>query len=64
LSAALDLRTIASALGGVISNGQVLAPGPGHSRADRSLAVKLAPSTADGFVVFCHANGDHLAAKD
>jgi hypothetical protein len=64
LNAPLDLRTIAHALGGEISGRQVLAPGPGHSKADRSLAVKLAPGTPDGFVVYSHSNDDHLAAKD
>jgi putative DNA primase/helicase len=35
------LPQIARALGGEISAGQVLAPGPGHSMKDRSLAVKV-----------------------
>ena len=33
----MNLRSIAHALGGEVSNGQVLAPGPGHSKRDRSL---------------------------
>jgi len=37
----LDLASIAVELGGEISDGQVLAPGPGHSCSDRSLAVKV-----------------------
>ena len=43
----LDLRSMAAALGGVISKDQVLAPGPGHSQADRSLSVKLDPNAPD-----------------
>ena len=39
-----DLRAIAHALGGEVGGGQVLAPGPGHSSADRSLAVRLEPT--------------------
>lgn len=35
------LQQIARALGGEISSGQVLAPGPGHSVRDRSLGVKV-----------------------
>jgi hypothetical protein len=41
---ALDLRTIARALGGEVSGRRVLAPGPEHSPKDRSLCVSLAPS--------------------
>ncbi|PZN97780.1 MAG: hypothetical protein DCF30_15875 [Hyphomicrobiales bacterium] len=37
----LSLTQIARALGGNISSGQVLAPGPGHRPHDRSMAVKL-----------------------
>jgi putative DNA primase/helicase len=36
-----DLRTLAHALGGEVSGRQVLAPGPGHSQEDRSLAVAI-----------------------
>ena len=48
----MNLRSIARALGGEVSSGQVLAPGPGHSKRDRSLAVKLSPHAPDGFVVY------------
>lgn len=60
----LDLSTLARSLGGEISAGQVIAPGPGHSAADRSLAVKIAPDAPDGFIVFSHAGDDPLACKD
>jgi putative DNA primase/helicase len=35
----MNLRTAARALGGEICGNRILAPGPGHSRADRSLSV-------------------------
>jgi RecA-family ATPase len=60
----LDLRQIAAALGGVISNGQVLAPGPGHSRGDRSLSVKIVPDAPDGFIVKSFAGDNDLDCKD
>jgi RecA-family ATPase len=60
----LDLRQIARVLGGEISNGQVLAPGPGHSAADRSMSVKLDPGAPDGFVVHSFADDDPLVCRD
>jgi len=61
MSAALNLRSAAIALGGEISAGQILCPGPGHSHSDRSLAVKL-----DGADVVVHsfANDDPITCKD
>jgi hypothetical protein len=38
----LDPRNIAHILGGVvIGRNNISAPGPGHSKADRSLSIKL-----------------------
>jgi hypothetical protein len=56
----LDGTMVARALGGVII-GQlsVLAPGPGHSRADRSLSIKIDPKARDGFVLHSFA-GDPI----
>jgi putative DNA primase/helicase len=51
----LDLQTLRAALGGYISNGQVLCAGPGHSAKDRSLAVR---PTARGVIVHSFANDD------
>jgi hypothetical protein len=57
----IDLRTVASALGGDVSGGQVLAPGPGHRQADRSMSVKI----VDGEVlVNSFAGDDPLQCKD
>ena len=45
-----DLRQAAGALGGDIAGGQIIAPGPGHSTKDRSLAVKFDATAPGGFV--------------
>jgi putative DNA primase/helicase len=61
----MDARTFANALGGdVVSRDSVSAPGPGHSKTDRSLSIKLASGAPDGFMVFSHAGDDPLACKD
>lgn len=58
-------QQIAAALGGEITpGGQVLAPGPGHSPKDRSMAVKVNPSAPDGFMVYSFAGDDDLDCKD
>lgn len=59
----VTLQELAAALGGEISGGQVLAPGPGHSRGDRSLAVKPVDDD-DGFILHSHAGDDPIACKD
>ena len=60
----LDLPTIARALDGEISGRQVLAPGPGHRRRDRSLSIRIDADAPDGFVVHSFAGDDPLACKD
>ncbi len=60
----IDLRAIAAALGGEVSRGAVLAPGPGHSRKDRSLSVKLSHQSPDGFIVHSHAGDDFRVCRD
>ena len=59
-----SIDKIAEALGGYVINGQVLAPGPGHSAKDRSLSVKLDSNASDGFVVHSFANDDPLVCRD
>ena len=59
----LNLRHLAAALGGEISGDQVLAPGPNHSAADRSMAVKPDETAPDGFLVHSFANDDPIACK-
>jgi putative DNA primase/helicase len=53
----IDLRILQRALGGDIVSGQVLCPGPGHDRRDRSLAVRPR-ADGEGFVVYSHAGDD------
>jgi hypothetical protein len=38
-------------LGGEVTNGQILCPGPGHSPKDRSLSVKFSADAPEGFIV-------------
>lgn len=64
MTAALSLPQLARALGGDVVGAQVLAPGPGHSRKDRSLSVRPAPSAPDGFVVHSHCGDDWQACRD
>jgi hypothetical protein len=59
-----SINKIAETLGGEVSGGQVLAPGPGHSAQDRSLSVKLDDAAPDGFVVHSFAGDDPIACRD
>jgi hypothetical protein len=60
-----DVRAIAHALGGeVLGRDCILCPGPGHSRQDRSLSVKLDPTAPDGFIVHSFAGDDPIICKD
>lgn len=56
----LDPHSVARSLGGSVFGRNVVAPGPGHSRADRSLSIKLDPAAPDGFIVHSFA-GDSPA---
>src|SRR6516162_5184048 len=60
----MDLQTLAKALGGEVSSGQLLCPGPNHSAADRSLSIKLDSNAPDGFVVHSFAGDDPIICKD
>jgi putative DNA primase/helicase len=60
----IDLRSVARALGGEVSGRQVLAPGPGHSPRDRSLAVRPHSSAPDGFMVHSHCGDDWQTCRD
>lgn len=53
-----SLAKIADALDGDVRNGEVLAPGPGHSGADRSLSVKPEQDAPDGFLVHSFSGDD------
>jgi hypothetical protein len=61
----MSAQKLAAALGGQVAGpNTVLAPGPGHSQHDRSLAVKLDPRAPDGFVTFSHAGDDWRLCRD
>jgi hypothetical protein len=60
----LNPRAVARALGGEAMGCNVLAPGPGHSRADRSLSVKIDAAAGDGFLVHSFAGDDPVACRD
>jgi Bifunctional DNA primase/polymerase, N-terminal len=59
----IDPKAVAAVMGGDLRKGEALIPGPGHSRADRSLSVRPAPNS-DGFVVWSFAGDDPLECKD
>jgi putative DNA primase/helicase len=55
----------AAALSGEVSGRDTIScPGPGHSRRDRSLCVKLDPAAPDGFLTFSHAGDDWRVCRD
>ena len=60
----MTLPEIARALGGNVSSGQVLAPGPGHSPGDHSLSIKLDASAPEGFLVHSFSADDPIRCKD
>jgi hypothetical protein len=59
-----DIRQIAQALGGEVSAGQICAPAPGHSPADRGMSVRVDAAAPGGFVVNLFNGGDPIAARD
>lgn len=61
----IDARSVARALGGeVTGRDAVSAPGPNHSRHDRSLSVRLDANAPDGFVVNSFAGDDWALCRD
>lgn len=59
-----NLQAIARALGGEVNGKTVHCPGPGHSRADRSMMVSLDNKTKSGFVVYSFSGDDWQECKD
>src|SRR5215831_4891095 len=59
-----SIEKIAEALGGDVTNGEALVPGPGHTAEDRSLAIKSDSAAPDGFVVHSFAGDDPIACRD
>jgi putative DNA primase/helicase len=60
----MNLQTVARQLGGEVVGQQVVAPGPGHSQKDRSMAVRLSPCAPHGLIVFSHAGDDWRSCRD
>lgn len=60
----LSLRILAVALRGTVTGHQVLAPGPGHSRLDRSLSVRLTPGMPGGFICKSFTKDDFTVCRD
>jgi putative DNA primase/helicase len=60
----LDPRAVAHTLGGSASGLKVIAPGPGHSRADRSLSIQIDPAAPDGFRLHSFASDDWRECRD
>ncbi|MDI4655529.1 YfjI family protein [Xanthobacter autotrophicus] len=60
----IDPKALAHALGGEARGNHVVAPGPGHSRKDRSLSVMVDSTAPDGFVVNSFAGDDFREARD
>jgi hypothetical protein len=60
----MDLRSLASALGGEVSGGQVVCPGPGHSLKDRSLSICLDAGAPNGFRVYSFSGDDWRDCAD
>ena len=62
LDMSLTLQQVARVLDGEVSGEQVRAPGPGHSRKDRSLSVKLDDNGEP--IVHSFADDEDLKCKD
>jgi hypothetical protein len=63
-SPSLNLHQVAKTLGGKVSGGKVLCPGPRHSADDRSLSVTISATAPDGFAVHSFADDDINACRD
>jgi putative DNA primase/helicase len=60
----MDLSMLRAALGGEISGNQLLCPGPGHNKNDRSLSVRLSPQAPDGFLTHSFAGDNWQECRD
>jgi putative DNA primase/helicase len=61
----MELKRAALLLGGeACGRNQVVCPGPGHSRADRSLSVRFDAGIPDGFIVHSFSGDDPIKARD
>ena len=60
----MNLPTIARALGGEVQGRQVLAPGPGHSRIDRSMSVRLSSQSPTGWITHSYVGDPFDLCRD
>ena len=60
----LTLRGIALSLGGEVNGSFVIAPGPNHSKHDRSLKVVLSSKGENGFLVHSFSGDDWKTCRD
>jgi putative DNA primase/helicase len=60
----LNPHAVARALGGSAIGRRVIAPGPGHSRKDRSLSIEIDPCAPDGFRCHSFAGDDWRECRD
>lgn len=61
----VNAQVVAGLLGGeAINSVSILAPGPGHSRSDRSLSIKIVPGASDGFILHSFAGDSPTACLD
>jgi hypothetical protein len=60
----IDLQEAARLLHGEVRGNQILAPGPGHSHKDRSLAVKFDPAAPGGMLIHSFAGDPYPACRD
>jgi hypothetical protein len=59
----LTPQHVARTMGGEAWGNQILIPGPGHSRKDRSLSIRLEEGAPDGFLVHSFAGDDPIVCK-
>jgi 5S rRNA maturation endonuclease (ribonuclease M5) len=60
----MNVKTVARVMGGEVSSGAALVPGPGHKPQDRSLRVFVDSNAPDGFYVHSFANDDAMRCRD
>lgn len=60
----MGLRLAAHALGGEVRGNRIHAPGPGHSKLDRSMWVTFDHQAPDGFIVGSFAGDDFRDCRD
>lgn len=56
-------QAVARIVGGRVYGNKVIAPGPGHSRRDRSLSIVVSPDAPGGLLVHSFAGDDALEIK-